>query len=98
MQLLTVTATACGMVTVAAASRAFEQFHPGVRVQVYTASGGCSRRSCMRAERMSRSYETCHDRHQLIIEQLTREARVALLPADHPLVSLERLRLFDLRK
>jgi DNA-binding transcriptional LysR family regulator len=97
VETLTVTVPACDVVAVAAASRAFEAGHPGVRVHLVPREW-LSQRDELRAGGADVSFlRDCYDRHDLIVDQLAREPRMVLLPADHPLADREKLTVSDLR-
>ncbi|GAB7040493.1 MULTISPECIES: LysR family transcriptional regulator [Catenuloplanes] len=93
---LTVTAPTCDVLTVAAASRAFEEKHPHVQVDIEphdwlapeVLRAGAAHVSILRDS---------FDRHGLDVEPFAAEPRMVLLSTDHPLGGRDRLTLADLR-
>ncbi|WP_432838221.1 LysR family transcriptional regulator [Dactylosporangium sp. CA-092794] len=94
---LTVTAPECDVVAVAAAGRAFEIDHPGVRVDVVPRDF-VSQPDELRAGAAHVSFlRDSYDRHDLVVDRLAQEPRLVMLRADHPLAGRERLAVSDLR-
>ncbi|MDR7276311.1 LysR family transcriptional regulator [Catenuloplanes atrovinosus] len=93
---LTVTAPACDVIAVAAASRDFEAANPGVQIDVVPRDWLAPEE--LRAGTADVSIlRDSFDRHGLAVESIMTEPRMVVLGADHPLGERERLTLADLR-
>jgi DNA-binding transcriptional LysR family regulator len=94
---LTVAVPVCDVVAVAAASRAFETAHPGVRVQVVPREWPAHPDELRAGGAEVVFLRDCYDRHDVTVDLLAREPRMVLLPADHPLADRDRLTIADVR-
>ncbi|GAB7048549.1 LysR family transcriptional regulator [Catenuloplanes indicus] len=93
---LTVTAPACDVLDVAAASRAFEEKHPDIQVHIEPRDWLAP--EVLRAGATDVSIlRDSFDRHGLDVEPLAAEPRMVILNAGHPLGGRDRLTLADLR-